>query len=140
MIHGKSDIVRLRQQTRIIVLDFGDLLAISTDQKLGGALVTGVHATDEGVATFDTMDEPLCQQKIERAVNDRRRDAFAAAGIVQQGEDIVSTQRLVAGQQDFEHLPASRGQTQLALFADAPRRRQQLALAAAMIVLAEGDI
>jgi hypothetical protein len=46
----------------------------------------------------------------------------------------------MAGKQNLEHLSTPRGQTQLALFANAARSRQQLPLAATVVVLAKSNI
>jgi hypothetical protein len=81
----------------------------------------------------------LRQQEIEGAVNDRRGDAFSSGAAIQFRQYIVGAERLVASQQDFQHLAAARSQAQLARFAQAPRRRQQLPLTTTMVVLLESD-
>ena len=140
VIDREADVIGLRQQAWIAMLDLGDLLAITANEELGGTLVTRVYATDKGIAAFDAMDQPLRQQEFERTVHDRRGNALGVIGTVQQGEDIVGAQRLVASQQDFEHLVAARRQPQVSLLANAARRRQQFTLAAAVVVLAKRNI
>ena len=102
--------------------------------------MTWMHTADKGITTFDAVYKALRQQEFERAINNRWCNTFSLGSTIQFGENIVSTQRLVARQQDFENLPSPRGQAQLAQLADTPRHGQQLALTAAMIVLAKCDV
>ena len=64
-----------------------------------------MHTSHKRIATFNTMDETVVPQKLERPVNrDRRRTTL----IHQPFHDLVGTERLVAGKQRFKHMAAHR--------------------------------
>jgi hypothetical protein len=62
-----------------------------------------VHTRDESIAAFDPMNKTVVPQEFERAINgDWRRPA----PIGQPLDDLVGTERPVACEQRFEHVPA----------------------------------
>src|ERR1700686_619431 len=85
-----------------------DRAATLADEKYD-EILTGVivHAGDEGIAALDAVDEAVVAQKIERAVNRNRRRARIARQVI---DDFVGAERLVTGEQRFEHLSADRRQ------------------------------
>ena len=139
VVDRESEITGFGQQVIITNLEFGDLVTVATNQELRAAAMPGVRAGNKSVKTFDTMNQAFPQQKFERAVDDRGRDLFIPGAPIQLGQDIVGAHRLVAGKQDFEHLPAARGQPQIAFGTELRGLRQQLALATAVVVLTKSD-
>ena len=76
-----------------------------------------MRASDKRVAALDAMHESVVAQKIERAINrDRRwtvllrRTVLSRTLLNQALDDLIGAERLVAGQQRFEHLTADRRQ------------------------------
>lgn len=140
VVYRKADIISLRQQAGIAVFDFGHLFTIAADQKLSSALMARMHTADECIAAFEAMNQTLHQQKFERAIDDRRSDTLGISSPIQFRKYVVSTQGLVARQQNLEDLAASRCEAQFTRLADVPCRGQQLALATTMVVLAKRDV
>ena len=129
----------LMQQAVILALQFGHFFTAATDEKLRGALMARMLAGNEGITAFDAMYQALGEQKFQRAVNNRWRDALLRMATIQFGKYVVGTQRLVAAEQNFEHFATPRGQPQLAGFAKLARLGEQLALAATVVVLAKSE-
>lgn len=123
MVDGKTQVIGFGNQFPVVVLQLGDPLAVAADQKLRGGSMPGMHAGDKGIFTFDPVHKSFGKQKIERPVNYRRRNFFLRMKSIQLPEDIVGAHRLMAGEQDFQDLSPSRGQAQLAPFADSLRLR-----------------
>ena len=91
-----------------------------------------VDAGDEGVAALDAVDQAVVAQEVERAVDgDRRGPAAGRRGAV---DDLVGAERLVAFEQDFEHLAAQRRQPLRALRAQRLGMRQRVRGAAVVVV------
>ena len=139
MIDRESETAGFGQQVIITYLELGDLVAVATDQELRATAMPGVNAGNKSVKAFDAMNQAFLQQEIERAIDNRWRDLFVRSGAIQLGQDIVGAHWLVAGKQDFEHLPAARGQPQIAFGAELRGLGQQLALATAMVMLTKSD-
>ncbi len=72
-----------------------------------------VDAGDEGVAALDAMDEAVLAQKIERTVDRDRRGP--CAGGRRAVDDLVGAERLVALEQNLQHLATDRRQPLRAL-------------------------
>jgi hypothetical protein len=140
VVDRKADMIGLRQQAGIAIFEFGHLLAITADQKLRSALMARVHTTDECIAAFDAMDQTLHQQKFQRTIDDRRSDTLDVGSPIQFRKYVVGSQGLVACQQNFENLAASRGEAQFARLANLPGCGQQLALTTTMVVFAKCDV
>jgi hypothetical protein len=66
-----------------------------------------VHAGNEGVAAFDTMNKTVVAQKFERAIN---RDWRRTRLLLQAVNDFIGAKWAVAAQQNFEHLAPHRGE------------------------------
>jgi hypothetical protein len=91
-----------------------------------------VDAGDEGVAALDAVHEAVVAQEVERAVDgDRRRARAGRGGAV---HDLVGAERLVALEQDLQHLAAQRRQPLRAPGAQRLGVGQRVGGAAAMVV------
>ncbi len=65
-----------------------------------------MNAGDEGIATFDAVNQFILAQEIERAVNGNRRRPPALA--CQHVDDFIGAERLVTAQQRLQDLAADR--------------------------------
>lgn len=93
---------------------FADRAALLADQKDDELVVAVIMRTsEEGVATFDTMNNAVLAQKVERPINrDRRRPALSRRTMLRQMlDDFISAKRLVTAEQGFEHSTADRRQS-----------------------------
>ena len=67
-----------------------------------------MRAGKKGVAAFDTMNQPVLHQEIERAIHrDRRRPRHRFGEFV---DHLIGAERPVAGEQGLQHLAANRCQ------------------------------
>ena len=111
---------------------FADRAAILADQEYNRIAVgMWMHTRDKGIAALDPVHQTMVAQKIERAIHrDRRRPRATPQPL----HDLVSAERLVAGEQRLQHLPAHRCQPLGARDAEVFGMRDSGAGAAVMIV------
>ena len=107
MIDRETETVGLGQQITIVAFEFRDPIAVTTNQKLRAAVVAGMNTGNERVAALDAVNQAFAQQKLERTVNDRRRNTLFVIAPIQLGEYVVSAHRLMAGEQYLENLPTA---------------------------------
>ena len=95
-----------------------------------------VHAGDEGVAAFDTVNETVVAQKFEHSINrDRRRSRL----LLQAVNDFISAERAMAAQQNFKYLTPHRGESLRARGALRFGMGNGSAGAALMVVIGRGE-
>lgn len=121
VVDREPEAVRLGQQFRVAIFEFGDTLTVTADQELRGGAFRGMTAGDERVAALDAVNQTLGKQEIERAVNNRWSDSLVVVVAVQRGQNIVGAKRLVAREQDFKHLSTPGRQPQAARLAELTR-------------------
>ena len=114
MIDRKAKIICFGEQTLRAGFNFGNPFAIPTNQKLRGRFMTRMRTGDECIPAFDSMDQTFSHEELQRTVYDRRRNALRAVCTVKPGENVVGAHWLMAGQHDFEYLPTTRRQAQIA--------------------------
>lgn len=139
-IDREAEIIGFREQSGIVVLEFRDPLTGAADQKARAGTMPRVDTGDKSVEAFDAMDQAFRGQEFEGPINDRWRDALARGCAIELVQNIVGAHRLVAAEQNFEHLAAPLGEPDLAVFTKPSGLVEQLSLAAAVIVIAKSDI
>ena len=85
-----------------------DSTASGADVELGGAVIMGMAAADEGVERLDLVDESGGHQEVEGPV-DRRRLGRARPRL-QGFEQVIGLYRPVRFKHEFEHPSADRGE------------------------------
>ena len=83
-----------------LVMDLDSIAAIGADHELAIVGVAEIDASDESVERFDPVDATMRNQKIERAVNGRRR--LRAHMRVELAEQFVSADGMAALEHEFE--------------------------------------
>jgi hypothetical protein len=93
--------------------NFKGVSAALANEKLALMRFADFATGDEGVARFDAMNETVLDEKVERAVDSRGRDAAALR--LERGEQIVGTDGLAGGGDERVHLAPQLRERQLVL-------------------------
>lgn len=140
MIHHKTQTVGFGEEALVRVLKLSHPFTVATDQKLRSALVSRMDTGNISITTFDAMNQVFGEQKLERAINNRRGYLVLRIDQIQFGQYIVSAQGLMTTQQYFQNLIAAARQAKFACLAMFTRGIEQMPLTLAMIVMSKSNM
>jgi len=122
----------------VAIIEFRDRPAFPANQKLTRMWIARIGTTDKRIERIQAVDEVCLDQEIQRPVDCRRRDLPTSA--IEAVQDIVGTDRLVAGPDQLQYPPALLCEAKSSLAADLYGRRNGFRYAMLVIVLFTGKL
>ena len=108
--------LRGEQGRDLLIADFERARTTITDKKWHLMRLTGVVATNERVDRFELVNEAMLKQKIQRAIDRRRRRETRT--VLETIKQVIGLDRNRRFSNQFEDAQSNRGEAQTALTAD----------------------